>query len=154
MELDALLIEVYQQLRILAGEKITLSLSDIDQVKVRGDRDRLKQVILNLGANAINYTQQGGEVKIGLSKTEGKARLVVSDTGPGISPEDLPHIFERFYRGEKSRTRQDSESSFGLGLSIAHWIVQAHGGRIEVSSTVGVGSNFCVWLPLEKGKGS
>ncbi|MGB8252145.1 MAG: HAMP domain-containing sensor histidine kinase, partial [Anaerolineaceae bacterium] len=63
-------------------------------------------------------------------------------------------IFERFYRGEKSRTRHQDESSFGLGLSIAYWIVEGHGGRIEVSSTPGEGSSFCVWLPMENKKGS
>ncbi len=154
VELDALLLEVYQQLRVLAGDRITVNLADIDQVKVMGDRDRLKQVIINLGANAINYTHNGGVVKIGLYKTEGQARLVVTDNGSGIPPEDLPHIFERFYRGEKSRTRHQDESSFGLGLSIAYWIVEAHGGRIEVSSTPGEGSSFCVWLPMENKKGS
>jgi two-component system OmpR family sensor kinase len=149
VELDALLLEVYQQLRILAGDRVELKLADIDQVKVKGDRDRLKQVIINLGANAINYTQNGGLVSLGLSKTKGQVKLLVTDNGPGIAPEDLPHIFERFYRGEKSRTRQNEESSFGLGLSIAYWIVAAHGGRIEVSSTLGEGSNFCVWLPVD-----
>jgi len=154
IELDALLLEVYQQLRILAGERVNVNLADIDQIKVMGDRDRLKQVIINLGANAINYSYNGGVVKVGLSKTQGQARLVVTDQGAGIPPEDLPHIFERFYRGEKSRTRNQEGSSFGLGLSIAYWIVKAHGGRIEVSSTPGEGSSFCVWLPLESKKGS
>jgi len=128
-------------------------LADIDQVKVMGDRDRLKQVVINLGAHAINYTQNGGVVQLGLSKANGQARLLVTDNGPGIDPKDLPHIFERFYRGEKSRTRKDDESSFGLGLSIAYWIIGAHGGRIEVSSKLGEGSNFCVWLPMDNKKG-
>jgi len=154
VELDALLLEVYQQLRILAGDRVEVKLADIDQVRLMGDRDRLKQVIINLGANAINYTHNGGTVKLGLSKTEGKAQLLVTDNGSGIAPEDLPHIFERFYRGEKSRTRQQEESSFGLGLSIAYWIVEAHGGRIEVSSILGEGSSFCVWLPINIKKGS
>jgi two-component system OmpR family sensor kinase len=154
VELDALLLEVYQQLRILAGDRVEVKLADIDQVRVMGDRDRLKQVIINLGANAINYTQNGGQVKLGISKSEGQAQLLVTDNGPGIAPEDLPHIFERFYRGEKSRTRQQEESSFGLGLSIAYWIIEAHGGRIEVSSELGKGSSFCVWLPMDIKKGS
>jgi|WetSurSiteA1Bulk_404760.scaffolds.fasta_scaffold13614_2 two-component system, OmpR family, sensor kinase len=154
VELDALLLEVYQQLCILAGDRVVVKLADIDQVKVMGDRDRLKQVVINLGANAINYTQDGGVVQLGLSKANGQAKLLVTDNGPGIDPVDLPHIFERFYRGEKSRTRKDEESGFGLGLSIAYWIVGAHGGRIEVSSKIGEGSNFCVWLPLDDTKGS
>ena len=75
----------------------------------------------------------------------------MTDNGPGIAPEDLPHIFERFYRGEKSRTRQKEGKGFGLGLSIAYWIVRNHGGRIEVNTTVGKGTTFCVWLPLAEG---
>jgi two-component system OmpR family sensor kinase len=154
VELDALLLEVYQQLCVLAGDRVVVKLADIDQVKVMGDRDRLKQVVINLGANAISYTHNGGIVQLGLSKINGQAKLLVTDNGPGIDPEDLPHIFERFYRGEKSRTRKDGGASFGLGLSIAYWIVGAHNGRIEVSSKVGQGSVFCVWLPEVKAKGS
>jgi signal transduction histidine kinase len=71
----------------------------------------------------------------------------VHDTGPGIPKEDLPHIFERFYRAEKSRTRSKS-GGFGLGLSIAYWIVSHHGGRIEVDSQEGQGTTFCIWLPV------
>jgi len=74
---------------------------------------------------------------------------VVTDSGPGIPAQDIPHIFERFYRGEKSRTRSRDGGGFGLGLSIAYWIVHNHGGRIEVDSKVGNGTTFCVWLPVE-----
>ena len=148
VELDTLLLEAMQQMRVLAGERLTLRLGEIDQVLVCGDQDRLKQVILNLVGNAIKYTPDGGEVLVGLSKTESQAKLVVSDTGPGIPAEDLPHVFERFYRGEKSRTRSKDGKGFGLGLSIAYWIVRNHGGRIEVDSKEGQGTTFCVWLPL------
>jgi len=89
---------------------------------------------------------------VALGKVEERAQLTVTDTGPGIPAEDLPHIFERFYRGEKSRTRQRDGKGFGLGLSIAYWIVRNHGGRIEVKSTVGKGSTFVVWLPLAQGE--
>jgi len=138
------------QLQVLARDKIQLRLGNIDQVLVCGDRDRLKQVIVNLVGNAINYTSPGGEVVVGLGKTAEMAQLTVTDTGAGISPEDLPHIFERFYRSEKSRTRQRAGKGYGLGLSIAYWIVRNHGGRIEVTSSVGKGSTFCVWLPLAR----
>ncbi len=148
VELDTLLLEVMQQMRILAGEKVKLHLSEIDQVLVCGDRDRLKQVLVNLIGNAIEYTPSGGKVTVGLGKKERQACLTVSDTGPGIPEEDLPHIFERFYRGEKSRQRSRDGKGFGLGLSIAYWIVNNHNGRIEVSSKVGQGTTFCVWLPL------
>ncbi|RME86759.1 MAG: sensor histidine kinase [Anaerolineae bacterium] len=147
VELDTLLLEVFQEMRVLAGEKIHLHLTDIDQAIVQGDRDRLKQVLLNLVSNAVQYTPPGGDVFLSLDKVGNQARLVVRDTGPGIPKEDLPHIFERFYRAEKSRHRS-SDGGFGLGLSIAHWIVDHHGGTIEVASQEGEGTTFCVWLPL------
>jgi signal transduction histidine kinase len=142
-----LLLEVFQEMKVLAGEKIKLHLTEIDQVQVNGDRDRLKQVLLNLVANAIQYTPQGGDVFLSMGKVAEQARLIIRDTGPGIPPEDLPHIFERFYRAEKSRTRGKT-TGFGLGLSIAHWIVEKHGGRIEVDSKDESGTTFCIWLPL------
>ena len=148
VELDTLLLEALQQMQVLAGERLNLRLGEIDQVLVCGDQDRLKQVIVNLVGNAIKYTPEGGEVLVGLSKTGTQAKLVVSDTGPGIPADDLPHVFERFYRGEKSRTRSKDGKGFGLGLSIAFWIVRNHDGRIEVDSKEGQGTTFCVWLPL------
>ena len=152
VELDTVLLEVLNQMKILARDRVVLSLGDIDQVLVCGDRDRLKQVMVNLVGNAINYTPKGGEIVVGLGKVTDRAQLTVTDNGPGIDPEDLPHIFERFYRGEKSRTRQKDGKGFGLGLSIAYWIVRNHGGRIEVNSTLGKGTTFCVWLPLAEGE--
>jgi two-component system, OmpR family, sensor kinase len=151
VELDTLTFEALQQMRVLARDKIQLRLGDIDQVLVCGDQDRLKQVLVNLIGNAISFTPAGGEIVVGLGKSTGQAKLTVRDTGPGIAPEDLPHVFERFYRGEKSRTRSRDGKGFGLGLSIAYWIVRNHGGRIEVDSQVGQGTTFCVWLPLAQG---
>jgi signal transduction histidine kinase len=148
VELDTLLLEAMQQMRVLARDRLQMRLGEIDQVLICGDQDRLKQVLVNLIGNAINYTPGGGEVVLGLRKEGGQARLVVTDTGPGIPAEDLPHVFERFYRGEKSRTRSRDGKGFGLGLSIAYWIVRNHGGRIEVDSREGTGTTFCVWLPL------
>jgi two-component system OmpR family sensor kinase len=147
VELDTLLLEVYQEMHVLAHGRLQLKITEIDQVLVNGDRDRLKQVLLNLVANAIQYTPPGGDVFLSLGKVGEQARLIVRDTGPGIPTEDLPHIFERFYRTEKSRTRA-KQPGFGLGLSIAYWIVNHHGGRIEVDSQEGKGTTFCIWLPL------
>jgi len=148
VELDTILLEVFQQMRVLAGDRLQLRITEIDQVQVNGDRDRLKQVMVNLLGNAIKYTPPGGQVAINLCKTGDQARLAVSDTGPGIPAQDLPHIFERFYRAEKSRTRTRDGSGYGLGLSIAYWIVHHHAGRIEVDSKEGQGTTFSVYLPL------
>jgi len=147
LELDTLLLEVFTEMRVLAGNRVQVKLTEIDQLQVGGDRDRLKQVFLNLIANAIQYTPAGGEVFLSLSRSGEHAKLIVRDTGPGIPTEDLPYIFERFYRAEKSRTRSGM-AGFGLGLSIAHWIVEQHGGKIEVSSREGKGTTFAVWIPL------
>jgi two-component system, OmpR family, sensor kinase len=151
VELDTLLLEVMGQMKVLARDRLQLSLGEIDQVLVCGDRDRLKQVLVNLIGNAINYTPPNGSVVVGLGKAQNQARLTVSDNGPGIPPEDLPNIFERFFRSEKSRTRTRDGKGFGLGLSIAYWIVRNHNGRIDVDSRLGVGTTFVVWLPLSTG---
>jgi signal transduction histidine kinase len=147
VELDLLLTEVFQEMTILAGNKVHIRLNEIDQAYVNGDRDRLKQVLINLVANAVQYTPQGGEIFLSLETIGEQARIICRDTGPGIPAEDLPHIFERFYRAEKSRTRRET-TGFGLGLSIANWIVERHGGRIEVNSQEGKGTTFAIWLPL------
>jgi len=86
----------------------------------------------------------GGEVTLGMRRSDGWAQVSVTDTGVGIAPEDLAHIFDRFYRADPSRARS---GGFGLGLPIAQWIAQAHGGRIEVESELGHGSTFTLWLP-------
>ncbi|MBC8506970.1 MAG: HAMP domain-containing protein [Anaerolineales bacterium] len=152
VEMDTLVLEVLQQTSVLAEDRLQVQLGEIDQVLVCGDRDRLKQVLLNLVENAIKYTPEGGEVVVDLGKSENQARIVISDTGPGIPAEDLPHIFERFYRAEKSRTRTKDGKGFGLGLSIAYWIVRNHDGQIEVQSEIGEGTTFSVWLPLAEGE--
>ena len=110
--------------------------------------DRLVQAICNLIDNATKYSPPGGEVVISLSADDRNARVRVSDKGPGIPPEDLPHIFERFYRGDKSGSGQ--KPGVGLGLSIARFIVEKHGGTLDVESAVGHGSAFTITLPLER----
>ncbi len=153
VELDTLLLEVFKEMRVLARDRVQLKLTEIDQIMVNGDRDRLKQVFINLVSNAIKYTPQGGAVYLSLSRVGDKARLIVRDTGSGIPDEDLPHIFERFYRAEKSRSRAKT-GGFGLGLSIAYWIVTNHGGQIEVDSQEGKGTTFCIWLPITSARWS
>lgn len=146
ISLDTLLLEVFQQMQTLAGDRIKLKIVEIDQVMINADQDRIKQVFVNLISNAIHYSSRGGEIRIALSKKNHQALIEISDNGPGIPEEDLPHIFERFYRGEKSRTRSKG-SGFGLGLSIVYWIVINHQGSIEVKSKEGEGTTFLVWLP-------
>lgn len=149
VELDLLLTEVFTEMRVLARNRVQVHLNEIDQVIVNGDRDRLKQVLLNLVSNAVQYTPTGGEVFLSLNKLGEQGRIIVRDTGPGIPAEDLPHIFERFYRAEKSRTRSKA-GGFGLGLSIAKWIVEHHGGQIKVESKEGSGTTFVIWLNVLK----
>jgi signal transduction histidine kinase len=147
VELDILLTEVFQEMWVIAGNKVRVHLNEIDQIQVNGDRDKLKQVLINLVGNAIQYTPPGGDVFLSVSNYGDQARIICRDTGPGISSEDLPHIFERFYRAEKSRTRGRA-TGFGLGLSITKWIVEHHGGRIEVDSKEDEGTSFVIWLPV------
>jgi len=119
--------------------------SDVtSDLTVWGDEVRLRQVLLNLGENAVKYTRAGGRVDIRLTSNDRHAVLQVTDTGTGIGDDDLPHIFDRFYRG----TRTGHASGTGLGLTIAQRIVVAHGGTIEVRSRVNEGSSFVVRLPL------
>jgi two-component system OmpR family sensor kinase len=143
VELDTLLLDVYRQTSVMAGG-VALRLGAEDQAMVLGDADRLRQLLLNLVVNALKYTPAGGEVTLGMRRSDGWVQVAVSDTGVGIAPEDLAHIFDRFYRADPSRARS---GGFGLGLPIAQWIAQAHGGRIEVVSELGKGSTFTVWLP-------
>ncbi|RME49423.1 MAG: sensor histidine kinase [Chloroflexi bacterium] len=144
VEIDSLLLEVYRQGQALA-DGVNLRLTTQDRAVVTGDPDRLKQLLLNLVDNALKYTPAGGRVSLGLARENGWVRIDIADTGVGIPAEDLPHIFERFYRVDKARSRKHGGT--GLGLSIARWIADVHGGHIDVESEVGEGTTFTVWLP-------
>jgi heavy metal sensor kinase len=151
-DLAELVADTVEQMRLLAEDKrITLSCFAKDAVQVEGDPGRLKQVVVNLADNAIKYTNEGGSVDIRVAAVDGKALLEVSDSGLGIPSEALPHVFERFYRVDKARSRQMGGA--GLGLSIVKSICEAHGGRISVESTEGTGSRFTVELPLDNSEG-
>jgi heavy metal sensor kinase len=144
VELDTAFLDVYRQVHRLP-KRVAIELEEVDQMKVMGDVDRLKQVILILVDNAIKYTPAGGKVTLSLSQADGLATIRVSDTGVGIPAADLPFIFDRFYRVDKARTRAMGGS--GLGLSIAKWVAEAHGGQIRVTSKVDEGTTFSVILP-------
>jgi signal transduction histidine kinase len=112
------------------------------------DPQQIGRVLSNLVGNAIRHTPTGGTVRLRAKSGEGAVQVEIKDTGEGISAEDLPHIFERFYRGEKSRSR--ATGGAGLGLAIAKGIVEAHGGQIEVESSPGRGTRFCLTLPRRR----
>jgi signal transduction histidine kinase len=112
------------------------------------DRVEFARVITKLMDNAIAYTPQGGEVTLHTDMEEGWAVMTMQDTGIGISAEDIPHIFERFYRADQARSAETGGS--GLGLSIVQKIVEAHNGQIHVESEPGVGSKFSIRLPITK----
>ena len=147
LDLGHLAASTAEQMRLLAEEKLILFRSNVaTNIYVEGDRSRLQQVIVNLVANAIKYTQEGGEVEVNVRGDRGTAVLEVSDNGVGISAHALPHLFERFYRADKARSRNSGGA--GLGLAIVKAICTAHGAEINVSSKEGHGSRFTVELPL------
>ena len=148
VNLTDLLLEVFQELIVIAqGRQQRMQVNEIDLANVAGSRDQLKQVLVNLISNAINYTPIGGDIRLALRKEGGWVLVSVYDSGPGIPEDVVPHLFERFYRGEKSRSWQTG-SGFGLGLSIAYWIVRNHNGHIEVNTKLGKGTEFVIWLPV------
>jgi signal transduction histidine kinase len=144
VELDTVVLDVYRRARVIA-KGINIQLGHEDQAVVYGDADRLKQLLLNLVTNAIKHTPPQGHVTLSLFREPEWVRVTVADTGRGIAPTALPHIFERFYRAEN-----DGQKGTGLGLSIAQWIAEAHGGQITVDSELGKGSTFTLWLPTGK----
>lgn len=130
--------------QLFAAKDVAFSRA-LESVSVRGDADRLGQVMSNLLANALRYTEPGGRVDLRVASDARSAVIEVTDSGVGIPPEDLKHLFKRFWRGEKSRSR--STGGAGIGLAIVHELVRAHEGRIDVESRPGAGSTFRVSLP-------
>jgi signal transduction histidine kinase len=126
--------------------QLTSSLSE--EAEVLGNRQHLRQLIYNLMDNALKFTAAEGRVHVSLTATAGQAELVVADTGPGIPAEELPHIFDRFFRGDRTRTCGMETRGNGLGLSICESVVRAHEGTITAESNPGQGSRFIVRLPL------
>lgn len=145
--LSALFKKVAKDFQPLADMKrISLEVQVADGLELRGDSERLKQLLVILIDNAIKYTNGTGMVTISAYRLHSRIHLDIMDTGIGISAEDLPHIFNRYFRGDKSRTRQNEGT--GLGLSIAQWIVHAHGGKIRVESKEGKGTHIMITLPV------
>jgi signal transduction histidine kinase len=142
--------DVYETAVILgedAGLQVTMSV--LEEGIVDGDVRRLRQLFLNLITNAIKYTPRGGKVELSLSQRVGnEIAFSVRDSGIGISAADLSHVFDRFWRADRARSRASERGGFGLGLAISQWIAQAHGGRVVAQSRLGRGSIFTVTLPL------
>jgi two-component system OmpR family sensor kinase len=146
VDLRALVEEVCKHAEVLAEEKnMKIVIAFLEPTEVKGDEVRLRQMVWNVLQNGIKYTQRGGELKISLKNEDEFVLLSVQDTGIGIPEEDLPLIFNRFYRVDKARTRDEGGS--GLGLSICKQIAEAHKGKIEVESKLGVGTRFKIRLP-------
>jgi signal transduction histidine kinase len=145
VELDTLITEVHQQMRYLRSD-VEFGLGRQEPVTVVGDRDLLKQTLINLADNALKFTPAGGRVTLSVFPQDGRAVVKVTDTGVGIEAEQVPMIFKRLERAGNSRP---SVSGAGIGLSISEWIVKAHGGEIQVESHPGEGSVFTVLLPLD-----
>jgi len=144
-QLDVIAGEVVDLLRPLAAERNVTVHADLRSAPLSADVQQLRQLLTNLVGNAIEYNRPAGDVRVAVTAADETVVLTVSDTGIGIAPEDLPHIFERFYRADKSRSTSDGHT--GLGLSICEVIVKAHAGTIEVESKPGIGTQFVVCLP-------
>jgi two-component system sensor histidine kinase VicK len=126
------------------GHTLTAELGGVPDIP--GDKARIEQVLMYIITNAVKYTPAGGRIAVSSGVDSGFAWVKISDTGVGIPESDIPHVFERFYRVEKARSRETGGT--GLGLSIAAEIVKSHGGRIELESIHGYGSVFTVYLPI------
>ena len=147
LNLGDLVSTITDQMAPLADEKHVMLTSQAQgRVEVEGDRVRLKQVVVNLLDNAIKYTPEGGRVTVGVNVSDRQAQLEISDSGPGITTSDLPHVFDRFFRADQ--VRLGTIEGAGLGLSIVQSICTAHGGFVKAENHANGGCRFIVQLPL------
>jgi len=147
IRLDELVRDNFADTQILAEpQQIRVELTGCEEISVCADRHRLRQLLLNLADNAVKYNQPQGRVTMNLHRVNGAAEFVIANTGPGIPPESLPRIFDRFYRGDPAHGNE--VDGCGLGLSIAQWIISAHHGTIRVESAPSQLTTVTVRLPL------
>jgi signal transduction histidine kinase len=145
LDLGELVGDVAAYVSVLAEEKGQSLEVEAPPVPVRGDRTLLRQALVNLVVNAVKYAPERTRIRIGAGRRGDGAVIEVTDQGPGIAPEHHPRLFERFYRVDKSRSRELGGT--GLGLALVKWSAEAHGGRVELDSDVGRGSTFRIVLP-------
>jgi signal transduction histidine kinase len=150
---DVAISQLFERLRhrhvqVLEQKQIALeTLQRPDTLEVRADAKRLEQALQNLVANAARHTPDGGRIIVSAERSEAGVRITVDDTGPGIPPEHLPHVFDRFYKVDVSRAGTTLPSGSGLGLSIVRAIVERHGGTVTASNAPDSGARFEIWLP-------
>jgi heavy metal sensor kinase len=149
LRLDELVHEAFADLQILAEpQHIQVELAACEEISVRGDRHRLRQLLLNLADNAVKYNQPQGRVTMNLRRADNFAEFTIANSGPGIPPEILPRVFDRFFRGDPAHSQ--TVDGCGLGLSIAQWIVSAHNGTIKIESPRAKPTVVTVRLPLKE----
>jgi len=153
LDLDAVLMRVFHETKLIIearGEDIDVKMGRFEPVRINGNPDRIKQLLLNLVSNAVKFTPDGGTITLSLSNEGAYGVMRVSDTGVGIPEDQLPLIFDRFFQAESSRANTDIDAGTGLGLSICKWIVEAHRGKIRVDSQLGKGTTFTIFIPKQE----
>ena len=149
VDLGAVVAEASEDFVVPAEARgVVLDRAIAEGVVVTGDREALKRVVANLLHNAVRLAPAGSRIRLATGSERERAWIAVADEGPGISPEDQAHVFDRFWRADKARARADGGT--GLGLAIVRQIVESHGGEVRLHSKVGVGSSFVVWLPIAR----
>jgi signal transduction histidine kinase len=148
--LDDIVLDAADAARVVAdGKGVTLTVGEFEEAPVDGDPHLLRQLVMILLDNAIKFTPIGGSVTVGIGRDDGRPLLTVVDSGPGIPAEQLPHVFERFYRGDPARPRLGGAASgSGLGLAIAHWIATSHGAELSLTSEPGRGTTARARFPI------
>lgn len=150
IDLETIALEVYQQISLLAKDrKLDITLERIEPVRIQGNADRIRQLLLNLLNNSIKFTNDGGKIMLSVYQENQTAIITVQDTGIGISKNNMSKIFDRFFQADEARVRRSESDGAGLGLSIVRWIVNIHGGTISVTSTQSKGSLFRVEIPVK-----
>lgn len=148
VDLDYIVLEVFEQTLVLAKDrKLNIELKRIEPVRINGNSDRIRQLMLNLISNAIKFTTDDGSISISIYADKANAVIEIADTGIGINEEDLKRIFDRFFQADAARVHHGESDGAGLGLSIARWIVDIHKGQIDVQSKVGEGTTFSIRFP-------